>query len=66
MANKKQLTVLLSCLSAVLTTSLLLLQLNGLLLMNVIQQQRHLQRLQSEAITSRNAALTRYRLTKLR
>ena len=60
MADKKQLTVLLSCLSIVLSASLLLLQLQGILFLKLIQQQRYLQRLQSEAITSRNTALARY------
>ena len=66
MVDKKQLTVLLSCLSIVLSASLLLLQLQGILFLKLIQQQRYLQRLQSEAITSRNTALARYRITKRR
>ena len=64
MADKKQLRVLLSCLSIVLSASLLLLQLQGILFLKLIQQQRYLQRLQSEAITSTNTA--RYRITKRR
>jgi len=58
--RKKQLTVLLSTLSGVLTSTLLLLQFHGILLMKVIQQQRHLQHLRNEAILSRNLALSRY------
>ena len=42
MADKKQLTVLLSCLSIVLSASLLLLQLQGILFLKLIQQQRYL------------------------
>ena len=64
--DRKQLTVLMSCLSGILTATLLLLQLHGILLMKVVQQQRHLQHFRDEAILSRNSALTRYRRAKQR
>ena len=60
MVERKQLTVLMPCLSGVLTSTLLLLQLHGVLLMKAVQQQRHLKHLYNEAVLSRNAALSRY------
>ena len=50
MAENKQLTVLISCLSGVLASVLAILQLNGVLLMKLLQQQKHLQQLYHEAL----------------
>ena len=66
MASDKKLAVLISCLSATLTTTLLLLQLYGLLLIKIIQQQQQLQYQRNEAIMARNTALSRYRRMRLR
>ena len=64
MAENKQLTVLISCLSGVLASVLAILQLNGVLLMKLLQQQKHLQQLYHEALVSRNLALSRYQHIK--
>ena len=56
----KQLTILISCLSSILTSALLLLQLQGIIALKIDQQQSHLSQFQNEAILSRNNALTRY------
>ena len=66
MSSNKRLTALLSCLSCVLTTTLLLLQLYGVLIIKIAQQQRQLQHLRNEAIMSRNTARSRYRRARLR
>lgn len=63
MAENKQLTVLISCLSGVV---LAILQLNGVLLMKLLQQQKHLQQLYHEALVSRNLALSRYQRIRKR
>ena len=59
MSSNKRLTALLSCLSSVLTTTLLLLQIYGVLIIKIAQQQRQLQHLRNEAIMSRNTARSR-------
>ena len=51
----EQLTVLISCLSGAV---LAILQLNGVLLMKLLLQQKHLQQLCHEALVSRNLALS--------
>ena len=61
-----QLTVLISCLSGVLASVLEILQLNGVLLMKLLQQQKHLQQLYHEALISRNLALSRYQRIRKR
>ena len=66
MAENKQLTVLISCLSGVLASVLAILQLNGVLLMKLLQQQKHLQQLHHEALVSRNLALSRYQRIRKR
>ena len=58
--ERKQLTILISCLSSILTSALLLLQLQGIIALKIDQQQSHLSQFQNEAILSRNNALTRY------
>ena len=63
MAENKQLTVLISCLSGVV---LAILQLNGVLLMKLLQQQKHLQQLYHEALVSRNLALSWYQRIRKR
>ena len=63
MAENKQLTVLISCLSGVV---LAILQLNSVLLMKLLQQQKHLQQLYHEALVSRNLALSRYQRIRKR
>ena len=45
MAENKQLNVLISCFSGVLASVLVILQLNGVLLMRLLQQQKYLQQL---------------------
>ena len=60
MVVDKKLAVLFSCLSSVLTTTVLLLQLYGVLLIKITQQQRRLNYLRKEAIMSKNVALARY------
>ena len=59
--HNKQLTALMSCLSSVLITTLLLLQLHAVAAIKIAQKQSHLWHLQNEAILSRNIALARYR-----
>ena len=66
MAENKQPTVLISCLSRVLASVLAILQLNGVLLMKLLQQQKHLQQLYHEALVSRNLALSRYQRIRKR
>ena len=66
MAENKQLTVLISCLSGVLASVLAILQLNGVLLMKLLQQQKHLQQLYHEALVLRNLALSWYERTRKR
>ena len=44
----------------------LILQLHGILLMQIVQQQRQLQHLYNDAILSRNKALSRYLQIKKR
>ena len=62
----KQLTILISCLSSILTSALLLLQLQAVIVLKIAQQQSHLRHLQNEAILSRNNALARYRSVRKR
>ena len=66
MAENKQITVLISCLSGVLASVLAILQLNGVLLMKLLQQQKHLQQVYREALVSRNLALSRYQRIRKR
>ena len=62
----KQLTILISCLSSILTSALLLLELQAVIVLKIAQQQSHLRHLQNEAILSRNNALARYRSVRKR
>ena len=66
MAENKQPNVLISCLGWVLASVLAMLQLNGVLLMKFLQQQKHLQQLYHEALVSRNLALSRYQRIRKR
>ena len=61
----KQLTILISCLSSILTSALLLLELQAVIVLKIAQQS-HLRHLQNEAILSRNNALARYRSVRKR
>ena len=58
--ERKQLTILISCLSSILTRALLLLQLQAVIALKIDQQQSYLSHLQNQAILSRNNALARY------
>lgn len=64
--KKRQLTVLLSSLSSILTTVLTLFQLHGVLVMKLMEHRRHLQHLHGEAVVAKNIALCRYRAAKRR
>lgn len=48
MDERKQLTVLVSCLSSILTSALLLLQLQAILAQKILQQKNHLRHLQTK------------------
>ena len=60
MDERRQLTILISCLSSILTSALLLLRLQAVIALKIAQQQSHLCHLQNGAIMSRNNALARY------
>ena len=64
--DKKTLSVLFSLLNTALIALSLMLQLYGLTLIQFIQQQRRLNYLRDEAISSQNAALSRYRRAEIR
>ena len=66
MADKKQIAVIISFLSTILTSLILLFQLHGIILVKLLQQQRTLQHLGNEALHSRNIALARYKRAKIR
>jgi hypothetical protein len=66
MDERKQLSVLISCISSILTTALLLLQLHAVVALKIARQQSNLRHLQNEAIMSRNIALARYHSARKR
>ena len=64
--DNKKLTFTVSILSSVLTVAALLLQLYGVLIVQLTQQQHQLTTLRMEAVLARNTALQRYRRARQR